>query len=51
MEAIAIILLVATLIGLGFLLIFYWAWKSGQFDNIEGPAHRMLHDEDETQNK
>lgn len=27
-------------------LIFFWASKSGQFDDLEGPAHRILFDED-----
>jgi len=26
--------------------VFFWAVKSGQFDDLEGPAHRILHDED-----
>ncbi|MEF8794289.1 cbb3-type cytochrome oxidase assembly protein CcoS [Thiohalorhabdus sp.] len=24
-----------------------WAIKSGQFDDLEGPAYRILHDEDD----
>jgi len=27
---------------------FLWAAKSGQFDDLEGPAHRILMDQDET---
>ncbi|MGC3871769.1 cbb3-type cytochrome oxidase assembly protein CcoS [Halomonas sp. GXIMD04776] len=26
---------------------FFWAVKTGQFDDLEGPAHRILFDEDE----
>lgn len=26
-----------------------WAIRSGQFDDLEGPAHRILMDEDEPQ--
>jgi cbb3-type cytochrome oxidase maturation protein len=26
---------------------FWWAIKSGQFDDMEGPAHRILTDDDE----
>lgn len=26
--------------------IFFWAVKSGQFDDLEGPAHRILDDDD-----
>jgi cbb3-type cytochrome oxidase maturation protein len=28
--------------------IFWWALRSGQFEDLEGPAHRILMDEDET---
>lgn len=27
--------------------ILGWAVKSGQFDDLEGPAHRILYDDDE----
>ena len=26
---------------------FLWAIRSGQFDDLEGPAHRILNDDDE----
>jgi len=26
--------------------IFWWALASGQFDDLEGPAHRILMDEE-----
>jgi len=26
--------------------IFWWSVKSGQFDDLEGPAHRILQDDD-----
>jgi cbb3-type cytochrome oxidase maturation protein len=26
--------------------IFWWALASGQFDDLEGPAHRILRDEE-----
>ena len=26
---------------------FLWAIRSGQFDDLEGPAHRILFDDDE----
>lgn len=41
------------LIPLGILLLavaiwaFIWAVKSGQFDDMEGPAHRILMDDDD----
>jgi cbb3-type cytochrome oxidase maturation protein len=27
--------------------VFWWAVKSGQFEDLEGPAHRILMDDDE----
>jgi cbb3-type cytochrome oxidase maturation protein len=41
------------LIPLGLVLLgialwaFMWAVRSGQFDDMEGPAHRMLMDDDD----
>lgn len=26
---------------------FFWAVRSGQFDDLEGPAHRILMDDDD----
>ncbi len=28
-------------------VVFWWALRSGQFEDLEGPAHRILMDEDE----
>lgn len=28
-------------------LIFWWSLRSGQFDDLEGPAHRILLDDDQ----
>jgi len=25
--------------------VFWWSLKSGQFDDLEGPAHRILNDD------
>ncbi|MCB1173612.1 MAG: cbb3-type cytochrome oxidase assembly protein CcoS [Leptospiraceae bacterium] len=50
MEAMVMLLFIATVTGLIFLSIFYWAWKSGQFENLDGPAHRILHDDDDLEN-
>ena len=27
-------------------LAFWWSVRSGQFDDLEGPAHRILDDDD-----
>lgn len=29
------------------ILVFNWAVKNGQYDDLEGPAHRILYDDDE----
>ena len=31
--------------------VFLWAVRSGQFDDMEGPAHRILMDDEPTQIK
>ncbi|OSM02536.1 cbb3-type cytochrome oxidase assembly protein CcoS [Magnetofaba australis] len=36
----------AIMLGLVGLIGMYWAWKQGQFDDLEGPAHRILFDDD-----
>ncbi|MEI7968451.1 MAG: cbb3-type cytochrome oxidase assembly protein CcoS [Betaproteobacteria bacterium] len=28
-------------------VVFWWSLKSGQFDDLEGPAHRILLDDDD----
>ena len=28
--------------------LFWWSTRSGQFDDLEGPAHRILLDDDRT---
>ncbi len=39
------------IIGLVLVVILFWAIKSGQFDDLEGDAHRILMDEDLTPEK
>ncbi|MDK2124659.1 cbb3-type cytochrome oxidase assembly protein CcoS [Parachitinimonas caeni] len=41
-------LLIPLSVLLAFLIgaLFWWASRSGQFDDLEGPAHRILHDDD-----
>ncbi|HYD32211.1 MAG TPA: cbb3-type cytochrome oxidase assembly protein CcoS [Azospirillaceae bacterium] len=38
------------MLGLGLigLIGFLWALKSGQFDDLDGAAHRILFDDDDT---
>lgn len=37
---------IALILGLIALAAFLWALKSGQMDDLEGPAHRILQDDD-----
>ncbi len=34
------------LLGLVGVLIFFWAVRNGQYEDMEGPAHRILNDDD-----
>jgi len=34
------------LLGLVSVLVFFWAVRNGQYDDMEGPAHRILDDDD-----
>ncbi|WLI90859.1 cbb3-type cytochrome oxidase assembly protein CcoS [Massilia sp. R2A-15] len=46
MEALYLLVpLSVALVGLA-LWVFFGASDSGQFDDLEGPAHRILHDDD-----
>ncbi len=45
MSIIFLILPVTLLLSAGAVLAFAWATRSGQFDDLETPAIRLLHDE------
>ncbi|ROR34454.1 cbb3-type cytochrome oxidase assembly protein CcoS [Inmirania thermothiophila] len=47
MEVIYGLLPGVLLIGLAFAGVLIWAARSGQFDDLEGPAHRILLDDEE----
>ena len=34
-------------LGVGAWLFFIWSVKSGQYDDVEGPKHRMLDDDED----
>lgn len=48
MEVIYLLIPIALLIAVIIAVFFFWAIKSGQFDDLEGPAHRILMDKDNT---
>lgn len=35
------------LLALVSVVVFFWASRSGQYDDMEGPAHRILNDDDD----
>jgi cbb3-type cytochrome oxidase maturation protein len=47
MSVIYILLPVAALLAAGAVAAFIWAVRRGQFDDLDTPAVRILHDEDE----
>lgn len=46
MDVIIYLLPVALALGLIGLGAFFWCLKTGQFDDLEGAAHRILMDDD-----
>lgn len=47
MNALLFLIPLALALGLGGLAAFLWALKSGQFDDMDGAAHRILFDDDD----
>ena len=47
MDIIYLLLPVALVIVIIIIGVFFWAVKSDQFDDLEGPAHRILMDDDD----
>ena len=46
MTALLFLIPLALLLGLGALVMFLWSLKSGQYDDLDGAAHRVLMDDD-----
>ncbi|MCG2841444.1 cbb3-type cytochrome oxidase assembly protein CcoS [Sandaracinobacter sp. RS1-74] len=47
MNNLFILLPVALMLGLGGLAAFLWSVRSGQYDDLDGAAHRILTDEED----
>lgn len=47
MEIVYLLVLLALVLAGVIVWAFFWSVKSGQFDDLEGPAHRVLMDRDE----
>ena len=46
MDIIYLLLPIALILVIIIIGVFFWAVKSDQFDDLEGPAHRILMDDD-----
>ncbi len=51
MSIILMMIPMSIALGVGFVACFIWAAKSGQFDDVETPALRMLQDDQPTKEK
>lgn len=49
MEVLYLLIPIAILLVAAMVAGFLWAARSGQFDDLEGPAHRILMEQDEPQ--
>ncbi len=47
MEIIYLLIPLALVLVAAAIWVFFWAVKSDQFDDMEGPAHQILMDDDE----
>lgn len=48
MDILLILIPIALVLGLIGLAAFLWTLKSGQYDDMEGAAHRILLEDDDT---
>ncbi len=46
MESVFILIPISIILAFIIGYFFWWSGKSGQFDDLEGPAHRILMDDD-----
>jgi len=51
MEILYLLVPLALLLVALIIVIFFWAVRSGQFDDLEGPAHRIIMDDDKVSHK
>ena len=45
LQSTLILIILSLFIGAGVWLVFIWAVKKGELDDMEGPKHRMLEDD------
>lgn len=46
MESVYLLIPVSVVLVFGIALAFWWSVRNGQFDDLEGPAFRLLMDDD-----
>jgi cbb3-type cytochrome oxidase maturation protein len=46
MEVLMLLVPLSVVLVLAIGALFWWSVRSGQFDDLEGPAHRILADDD-----
>lgn len=51
MEIVIFLLPLALIIGVGFLAAYFWAVKTGQYDDMTTPSYRILLDDEGKSNK
>ncbi len=49
MEILMLLIPMSVVLVLAIGAVFWWSVHSGQFDDLEGPAHRILADDDGAQ--
>lgn len=47
MDVIYALLPAMIMLALVSVVVFFWAARAGQYDDLEGPAHRILDDDDD----
>jgi len=47
MEILILLIPLSVLLALVIGAVFWWSAESGQFDDLEGPGHRILMDDDQ----
>lgn len=47
MDALMLLIPISLALGLGALAAFLWSLRSGQYDDLDGAAHRILFEDDE----
>ena len=46
MSVLYLMVPMALMLGAGAVVAFIWAARGGQYDDVDSPAHRMLHDDE-----